>query len=132
MENLYYCEYDPTHVVIPKKLFFSLIKQSGIYKDITKQPLPKKPKNTCKSREIRYVIPPTIEMVKAYCDERRNGLNASNFIDHYTANGWKVGKNKMVDWQASVRTWERNHPELKYKDSKGSYTSNVKVLTNKR
>lgn len=131
MENInYYCEYDEQHVVVPKKLFYGLIKKAGIYSEMQKIALPKKSKKS--DKDIRFVIPPTVEMVKAYCDERRNGLNASNFIDHYTANGWKVGKNKMVDWQASVRTWERNHPELRYKDAKGSYTNNVKVLTNKR
>ena len=30
------------------------------------------------------------------------------FIDYYDANGWKVGKNPMKDWKASIRTWERN------------------------
>lgn len=127
----YYCVYDEDYVLVPKKLFYSLIKESGIYTTIQKAELPKKSK-TKSIKDSRYIIPPTLEMVKAYCDERRNGLNASNFIDHYTANGWKVGKNRMVDWQASVRTWERNHPELRYKDAKGSYTNNVKVLTNKR
>lgn len=53
-------------------------------------------------------IPPTVEEVKAYCDERRNGINAEQFVDYYTSKGWLVGKNKMRDWKASVRTWERN------------------------
>jgi hypothetical protein len=29
-------------------------------------------------------------------------------MDHYTANGWKVGRNPMKDWKAAVRQWERN------------------------
>ena len=29
-------------------------------------------------------------------------------MDHYTANGWKVGRNPMRDWKAAVRQWERN------------------------
>lgn len=52
--------------------------------------------------------PPTLEEVQAYCKERRNGVNAERFIDYYTSNGWRVGKNKMKDWKAAVRTWERN------------------------
>lgn len=51
--------------------------------------------------------PPTLEDVKAYCLERGNHVDAARFIDHYTANGWKVGKNSMKDWRAAVRTWER-------------------------
>lgn len=52
--------------------------------------------------------PPTLEEVKAYCQERGNTLDAERFIDYYTSNGWQVGKNKMRDWKAAVRTWERN------------------------
>jgi hypothetical protein len=29
-------------------------------------------------------------------------------MDHYTANGWRVGRNPMKDWKAAVRQWERN------------------------
>ena len=53
-------------------------------------------------------IPPTIEQVIEYCKERKNNIDAEQFIDYYTTNGWKVGKNKMKDWKASIRTWERN------------------------
>lgn len=54
-------------------------------------------------------IPPTLEQVQEYCDERGNDVDARKFIDYYTSNGWKVGgKSKMVDWKACVRTWERN------------------------
>ena len=51
---------------------------------------------------------PTLEEVKAYCTERNNTVDAEHFYDYYEANGWKVGKNSMKDWKASVRTWERN------------------------
>lgn len=53
-------------------------------------------------------VPPTLEEVKAYCIERNNNVDAQRFIDYYTSNGWLVGKNKMKDWKAAVRTWERN------------------------
>lgn len=50
---------------------------------------------------------PTIDDVKAYCKERGNRVDPERFIDYYTSNGWKVGKNPMKDWQAAVRTWEK-------------------------
>ena len=53
-------------------------------------------------------IPPTIDEVKAYCEERHNTVDAEKFIDYYESNGWMVGKNKMKDWKAAVRTWEKN------------------------
>jgi hypothetical protein len=52
--------------------------------------------------------PPTVEEVTAYCHERQNNINAQNFMDHYIANGWKVGKVPMKNWQAAIRKWEKN------------------------
>ncbi len=52
--------------------------------------------------------PPTLEEVKAYCIERKNNVDPERFIDYYTSNGWLVGKTKMKDWKAAVRTWEKN------------------------
>lgn len=52
--------------------------------------------------------PPTLEEVKNYCIERNNNVDHSKWHDFYTAKGWMVGKNKMKDWQAAVRTWEKD------------------------
>ena len=59
------------------------------------------------SKRTRFT-PPTREEVHAYCLERNNKVDAERFIDYYTSNGWMVGKNKMKDWKAAVRTWENN------------------------
>lgn len=52
--------------------------------------------------------PPSLDEVKAYCAERGKGVNPEKWYDHYLSNGWMVGKTKMKDWKAAVRTWERN------------------------
>ena len=65
-------------------------------------------KDADKPPRTRFV-PPSIEDVKLYCKERNNNVDAERFVDYYTANGWIVGKNKMKDWKAAVRTWERNN-----------------------
>jgi DNA-binding transcriptional regulator YhcF (GntR family) len=64
---------------------------------------------TQKGVKKKAFTPPTIEEVEQYCKERQNGINASDFIDHYEANGWKVGKGglPMKDWQAAIRNWEK-------------------------
>ena len=51
--------------------------------------------------------PPSLDEVREYCTERGNGIDEERFVDFYDANGWKVGKNPMKDWEAAVRTWER-------------------------
>ena len=58
--------------------------------------------------KAKRFTPPTLEEVIAYCNERNNNIDANHFIDYYTSNGWLVGKNKMKDWKAAIRTWERN------------------------
>ena len=50
---------------------------------------------------------PSLEEVKAYCQERNNNVDAEEWYNFYSSKGWKVGKNPMVDWKAAVRTWER-------------------------
>lgn len=52
--------------------------------------------------------PPTLEEVKAYCEERGNHVDAERFVDFYSAKSWMIGKNRMTDWKAAVRTWERD------------------------
>ena len=50
---------------------------------------------------------PSLDEVKAYCQERGNNVDAEAWYNFYSSKGWMVGKNPMVDWQAAVRTWER-------------------------
>lgn len=52
-------------------------------------------------------IPPTVGDIQSYCKERNNTVDAAYFFDFYSSKGWMVGKNKMKDWKAAVRTWER-------------------------
>lgn len=69
-------------------------------------------------------VPPSVDEVRAYCGERGNAVDADEFVDFYTSKGWLVGKVKMKDWKAAVRTWERNSR------SNNSYTNSVKNRMN--
>ena len=51
-------------------------------------------------------IVPSLQEVSAYCQERNNNVDSQKFFDFYESKGWMVGKNKMKDWKAAVRTWE--------------------------
>ena len=59
-------------------------------------------------KEIKGFVKPTIEQLKEYMSEQGMNDIAENWLNHYEANGWMVGKNKMKDWKASVRTWKIN------------------------
>jgi hypothetical protein len=75
-------------------------------------PTPPEPERTVnepeENQKTKRFSPPTVAEVRAYCVERNNAVDPEAFIDHYTSNGWKVGKASMKNWKAAVRTWERN------------------------
>lgn len=52
-------------------------------------------------------VPPTVDEVRAYCAEKGYPIDPERFVDFYSSKGWMVGKNKMQDWRAAVRTWSR-------------------------
>lgn len=50
---------------------------------------------------------PTIEEVEDYIKEEGLKVDSKYFIDYYNSNGWKIGKNPMKDWKATIRNWGR-------------------------
>lgn len=64
-----------------------------------------------RGEKARRFIPPSVEEVEQYCIERNNNIDAQSFIDFYESKGWMIGKNKMKDWKAAVRTWERSRKQ---------------------
>jgi hypothetical protein len=85
--------------------------------DNTRITLNKNEKNEKNEKNI-FVIP-KIEEIKNYCKERNNKINPLQFYDYYQSKGWYVGRNKMKDWKAAVRTWEQKD---KTKPPKTPYT----------
>lgn len=68
-----------------------------------------------KSEKRKRFTPPSVDEVREYCKERKNGIDPEAFVDYYEARGWKYGQGKpVVDWKAAVRTWEKR----KSKDEK--------------
>ena len=66
-------------------------------------------KNICELKKTnKRFVPPSVDEVALYCAERHNHVDATKFVDYYSANGWRIGKNPMKDWKAAVRTWERS------------------------
>ena len=67
--------------------------------------------------------PPSVEEVRVYCAERKNSVDPERFVDFYASKGWLVGKSRMKDWRAAVRSWERSDSQQKMtnKDKIRSY-----------
>lgn len=64
-----------------------------------------------KESKPKKFTPPTQQQVEDYCFEKGYSIDAAYFIDYYTSNGWRVGKNSMKDWRATVRNWARREKE---------------------
>lgn len=82
--------------------------QTEQQKDTNKNIKKEKKEKKDKKKDIYGFTPPTLEEVISYCQERNNKINPIKWYDFYQAKGWMVGKNKMKDWKAAVRTWENN------------------------
>lgn len=70
-----------------------------------------KDKDKSKDKVKESFKKPNIDEIRAYCKERNNKVDPECFIDFYEAKGWVIGKNKMKDWKASVRTWEKHQQD---------------------
>ena len=67
--------------------------------------------NRDKDKNTKRFTPPSVEEVSEYVFAQGYMVDAEEFVDFYTSKDWMVGKNKMKDWQAAVRTWERSRKE---------------------
>lgn len=76
-----------------------------------------KKENTIDGVKEKRFAPPTLENVSEYCREMGyTNVDAARFIDFYTSNGWMVGKNRMKDWKAAVRNWDRREKNPQRQD----------------
>lgn len=57
-------------------------------------------------------VPPTQAEIGAYVREAKLAMDPQEFVDYYTANGWKVGSHAMKDWRAAARNWARKEAHM--------------------
>ena len=73
----------------------------------TPSPVSTPTSNIGTDRPSTRFCPPSIEAVKAYCDEKGYHVDAEQFVAFYEAKGWYIGKNKMKNWKQALVTWEK-------------------------
>ena len=81
------------------------------YKEYQENKEEKKTSNDVKEKAKRFV-PPTVDEVRAFCEEHGYAVDAYHFVNYYASKGWVVGKSPLKDWKAAVRTWVRKREEL--------------------
>ena len=78
-------------------------------------------------RKREKFSPPTVEEVKAYCEERGNGIDPESFVSYYAQQGWKLSNGNLLrDWKAAVIQWEHRD-----KQKNGSYRSETSSTNEK-
>jgi len=66
-------------------------------------------KKTTRAKKSSKFVPPSVEDVKAYVNEKGYGFDAEVFIAHYETRGWYLSKGvKMVSWKSACTTWHKN------------------------
>lgn len=60
--------------------------------------------------------PPSVDEVRAYCQERKNDIDPEAFVAFYASKGWKIGSSKMQNWKQAVITWEKRSGKKKQQD----------------
>jgi len=94
---------------------YPMIKDKDKDKDMDKDKDKEEEKGIARIEKNQTAIAPRNvphETIHAYFSEIGFPQEAAKFIDYYAANGWKVGRNAMKDWQATARNWcRRAHPE---------------------
>lgn len=78
----------------------------------------KKREEKKETEEKKELARPSLEQIREYCTERKNKVDAQQFYDFYESKGWMIGKARMRDWKASVRTWERRMETGKKEDKR--------------
>jgi hypothetical protein len=107
-ENKIHCE-EKKH---KREFFDATVPNSTVPKEKKeKETRAREPLRPADESKISRFIPPSLEEVSAYCQERKNRVDPERFIDFYASKGWLIGKAKMKDWMAAVRTWEKNGKE---------------------
>jgi hypothetical protein len=60
-------------------------------------------------KAIERHIPPRDDFVAAYAKQiGLSDVERDKYTNHYTSNGWRVGRNPMKDWKAAMRNWKSN------------------------
>lgn len=71
-----------------------------------------------KNKNGEQFTPPSQDMVRDYCvSEGITNVDPERFVSYYSANGWMMGKTRMVDWKSAVQVWDKSEYSHEKKQS---------------
>ena len=63
------------------------------------------------SYQLEGFVPPSLQQVKAFVFQEGLRILPEDFVDYYTANGWRIGQQPIQDWKAVARRWSRKETD---------------------
>jgi hypothetical protein len=83
-----------------------------------------------KKKRKRFT-PPTLEEVKAYCEQRQSSVDPVQFFEYFTADPdrqWIDAKgNKVTNWKSKILTWEKfDKPAAKRMNKTEQYVASMR------
>ena len=70
------------------------------------------------AEKSKRFVPPTLEEIKAYCQERNSCVDPNVFYDYFTTGGWKDSEGKPVkNWKQKLITWEKHSTQHRNYDA---------------
>ena len=120
-------EEDVSNVTLQSKSVSTIELQSNttITSEETSKSTAKSTAKSNKADEEEPFVPPTLEMVQAYCKEKGYHIDPEAFMAYYDAVGWSVGKKTMKSWKRAAAYGERNEKKWKAeaKERRDAYRS---------
>ena len=118
---------------IPAKQYFKINEQQVIHFLNNLSEIKLTTINNNKEIKIKnkYFKKPSVSEIEFYSKQKEYKIDGDAFYDFYESKNWMVGKNKMKDWKAAVRTWHRRDykkPTMSKLDSQISAWQEAKKL----
>lgn len=99
-----------------------------------REPIPYINKDENNNSSMRFT-PPTIDDVREYANEKgytQKEFDPDEFVAFYSSKGWKVGKDKMKDWKASVRLWVSRYRKEHPQSNDDDYRPTIQEMLNRK
>jgi hypothetical protein len=74
-----------------------------------------------------FAIPGLSELLEYAKEKQYTNFDHESFFDFYQSKGWYVGKNKMKDWKAAVRNWNKRNKNANSTRHAGQHNNKGKL-----
>lgn len=105
------------NVEIEKEIDIKKDKEKEINKEISSRARTRE--RDPKKEDLNDFIPPTLEEIQAYCEERHSPVNPKTFFEYFSASDWIDSRGSPVkNWKQRIIAWESDEGKENRKPKK--------------